>query len=196
MARKTSSKFVEEAKRIMDENIHMARFNETSRNIEKLKQNHINISCENSQLKGINIHLEELVCTLKENNRRLVEQVNFLEEILNSMQLLVSVKDINHRNMLWYNENYKRILGYRHKELQELNCEEAINRYHPEDRRIIEDRSKQVNQSAHNRYSCVLRLKHIDGSWLRMNSDYIVIKRNPDGTHSQALEILSAPQTA
>jgi PAS domain-containing protein len=191
MARRETKKFLEEAKRIMDENVHLARFNESLRNIEKLKEKHIQIQEENLQLKEENEYLQNLTNTVIQNSKQLNEQVVFLEEILNGLHLIVSIKDLNHRNLLWYNQNYKRILGYRHKELQELNCEEASNHYHPEDYKKIEERNKLISDISRNRYSCVIRLKHINGNWLKMNSDYIVLKRNPDGSQSQALEILS-----
>ena len=62
MTRRQSKHFVEEAKRIMDENIHIARFNETLRNIEKLKENHLNISQEKINL--INKKLQLIVLLL------------------------------------------------------------------------------------------------------------------------------------
>jgi PAS domain S-box-containing protein len=191
MASKETKKFLEEAKRIMDENIHLARFNETLRNVEKLKDKHLQLQEENLKLKDENEYLRCLVSTLLQNNKLISEQVTFLEEILNSLHLIVSIKDLNRRNLLWYNQNYRRILGYRHKELQELNCEEASSHYHPEDYKKIEERDRQIADISRNRYSCVIRLKHVNGNWLKMNSEYIVLKRNPDGSQSQALEILS-----
>lgn len=196
MARKGTKKFLEEAKRIMDENIHLARFNDIVHSAEKLKKEHFRIIEENHHLKEVNDQLKNVILNLNDQNKFLNDQVSFLEEILNSLRILVSVKDINRRNMLWYNGNYKRLLGYRHKELQELNCEESINLYHPDDYSLIEERNKHISDSSRNRYSCVIRLKHANGTWLRMNSDYIVLKRNPDGSQSQALEILSGLETA
>jgi PAS domain S-box-containing protein len=184
MARKQSKRFIEKAKQIMDENIHLARFNETFRNIDKLKNKHIELTEENENLKN-------MIMVLNDNNHILHDQINFLEEIINSLQVIVSVKDLNKRNLLWYNQNYNRLLGYKHKELQELNSEEAMNFYHPEDYAKIEERNKLVSDNSQNRYSCVIRLKHINGNWLKMNSDYIVLKRNPDGSQSQAIEILT-----
>jgi PAS domain S-box-containing protein len=191
MARKETKKFLEEAKRIMDENVHLARFNETLRNVEKIKEKFFQLQEENQHLKDDNDYLKSLVSSLIQNTKSIREQVTFLEEILNSLHLIVSIKDLNRRNLLWYNQNYRRILGYRHKELQELNCEEASNHYHPEDYKKIVERDKQIADISRNRYSCVVRLKHINGNWLKMNSEYIVLKRNPDGSQSQALEILS-----
>ncbi len=191
MARKQAKRFIEEAKQIMDENIHLARFNEILRNIDKLRNKHIELTEENENLNKQIDHLKVLVMNLNENNHILSDQINFLEEIINSLQVIVSIKDLNKRNLLWYNQNYNRLLGYRHKELQELNSEEAMNFYHPEDHAKIEERNKLISDNSQNRYSCVIRLKHVNGNWLKMNSDYIVLKRNPDGSQSQAIEILS-----
>ncbi len=196
MTRRQSKHFVEEAKRIMDENIHIARFNETLRNIEKLKENHLNISQEKINLIKENENLRSMVLLLSQNNQALIEQVNFLEEIINSLQVIVSVKDLNRKNLLWYNLNYKRLLGYQHKELQELNSKGALHFYHPQDRAKIEERNKLISDISNNRYSCVVRLRHVNGGWVKMNSDYFVLKRNPDGSQSQALEILSQIEIA
>jgi PAS domain S-box-containing protein len=191
MARREAKRFIENAKRVMDENIHIARFNETLRNVDKLKTKHIELTEENTKLIHITDHLKDLVYSLNENNKLLNDQIIFLEEILNSLQMIVSIKDLNKRNLLWYNQNYKRLLGYKHKELQELNSEEAMNFYHPEDRDKIEERNKLFTNTANNRSSCIVRLRHVNGQWVKMNSDYIILKRNPDGSQSQALEILT-----
>jgi PAS domain-containing protein len=191
MARKRTKRFIEEAKKIMDENIHLARFNETIRNIEKLKTKYIEINEENLKLHYELEHMKSLILTLNDNNHVLVDKINFLEEIINGLKVLVSIKDLNNKNLLWYNQNYNRLLGYKHKELQELSCEEAVNLYHPEDRAKIEERDKLTSDINQDRYSCVLRLKHVNGNWLKMNSDYIVLKRNPDGSQSQAIEIMT-----
>jgi PAS domain S-box-containing protein len=191
MARKQSKRFIEKAKQIMDENIHLARFNETLRNIDKLKNKHIELTEENEILNLQNDKLKNLIVVLNDNNHILHDQIYFLEEIINSLQVIVSIKDLNKRNLLWYNQNYNRLLGYKHKELQELNSEEALSFYHPEDRAIIEERNKLISDNSQNRFSCVIRLKHVNGNWLKMNSDYIVLKRNPDGSQSQAIEILT-----
>jgi len=191
MARKQEKRFLEEAKRIMDENIYLARFNETIRNIEKLKAKHIELVKENEKINKYNIYLKDMIGALSDNNLLLYDQINFLEEIINSLHIIVSIKDLNRKNLLWYNQNYNRLLGYKHKELQELHSKEELNFYHPEDRSKIEERKKIVADESQNHYSCVIRLRHVNGSWIRMNSDYIVFKRNPDGSQSQAIEILT-----
>jgi len=190
MIRRGTKKFVEDAKRIIDENIHVARFNETLHSIDKLKTKHIELTEENSKLNHINDNLKELVFSLNESNKIFNDQITFLEEIINSLQVIVSIKDLNRHNLLWYNQNYKRLLGYQHKELQELNSEEAMSFYHPEDHEKINERNKLIANASNNRYSCIIRLRHVNGKWVKMNSDYIVLKRNPDGSQSQAMEIL------
>ena len=102
----------------MDENIHMALFNESIRNINRLKDKHTDLIKENEKLNKLNDDLKGLIISLSDSNHILYDQVNFLEEIINSLQVIVSVKDLNKRNLLWYNKNYNRLLGYRHKELQ------------------------------------------------------------------------------
>jgi PAS domain S-box-containing protein len=182
MASGNENRFVNEAKRIMDENIHLLRFTDTMRNIEKLKDRYSEVLDENDKMK-------ELLYYFNEANKTLHNQVEFLEEILNGLQVIISIKDLNRKSLLWYNQNYNRILGYRHKELQELNSRRATSLYHPEDRHLLDDRKKQMKDK--NQHTCTFRLRHKDGRWIRLNSDYIVLKRNPDGSLSQAVEILS-----
>jgi PAS domain S-box-containing protein len=194
MSRKQEKSFVDHAKQIMDENIHLARFNDTQRNIEKLKAHYIQLTQENKNLKTDNDRLKELFLLIHENNSALHDQIIFLEEIINSLKVLISIKDLNRKNLLWYNQNYNRILGYRHKELQELNCDKTLNLYHPDDRHKIEDRDRYMSDSTNNRHSCTIRMRHKNGSWVKMNSDFIALKRNPDGSLSKAMEILTNVQ--
>lgn len=184
MIRRNLNRFVDEAKRVMDENIHIARFNDSLRNIEKLKNEYLKVSEENEQLK-------EYLSNLTNDNMLLSQHISFLEDIINNLKVIVSVKDLNKRNLLWYNMNYTNLLGYRHKELQELHSKEALNFYHPEDRSKIVERNRCIADTNRNRHSCIVRLKHVNGNYVTMNSDYFVLKRNPDGSLSRALEILT-----
>jgi PAS domain S-box-containing protein len=165
MSKKQEKSFIDQAKQIMNDNIHIARFNETQRNIEKLRTHYIDMCDQNEKLSTDVDKLKNLVL-LSENNSILFDQVNFLEEIINSLHVIVSIKDLNKRNLLWYNQNYRRLLGYRHKELQELNTDEAFNHYHPDDRQIIEDRNKYMSVSSNNRHSCQFRMRHKNGKYV------------------------------
>ncbi len=183
--------FLNDARNIIDDNAPIARFNETIRNVEKLKANYISISEDNKGLFSINENLKKIVVMLDQNNSALTEHIAFLEEILNNLQIIVSIKDTNKNNLLWYNDNYKRILGYRHRDLQGLNSTDEMEYYHPEDRSKIADRKRVFISKKVNRHTCTLRMKHKSGNWVALNSDLIVLKRNPDGTSSRALEVLS-----
>ena len=188
---KDDESFLNEARHIIEDNAPMARFNETIRNVEKLKANFTSVAEQNKELLKQNQRLKNIVFLLDKNNSALVENISFLEEILNSLQMIVSIKDTNKNNLLWYNDNYERILGYQHRDLQGLNSTDEMKYYHPEDRPKIADRKRVFSSKHVNRHTCTLRMKHKSGSWVAMNSDLIVIKRNPDGTTSRALEILS-----
>ncbi|MGC8823232.1 MAG: PAS domain S-box protein [Bacteroidales bacterium] len=183
--------FVDEAKRVMDDNLPIARFNEVLRVVDKLKSDYSAVISEKQELQQEIEAYRHLVASLSNEIWRLREQVSLLEEVFNSLHLIVSIKDVKKGNFLWYNENYSRILGYRHKQLQELNSREAIHLYHPEDYQKIKERNKFMTHGEHNRHSCQVRLRRIDGRWVRMRSDYIALKRGSDGSLLQAIEIFS-----
>jgi len=183
---------VDDARRVMDENMDIARFNNVLNSIEKIKEKYEFLNKNNERLEQTNIFLQNIVYALEKRNNELNEQISFLEEIINNMRIIVSIKDIKRRNLLWYNKNYQKILGYHHRELQELNCEEAVNHYHPDDYKMIQERDNIVRNIHSNSYSCVVRLKHVNGKWLKMRSDFYVLKRNSDGTASQAMEVMRA----
>ncbi len=183
--------FVDSVKKTMDENLPYARFNETLRNIEKLKDNYTDLVNENNKLKDSILEYKAIISGLNQEINRLREQLMLLEEVFNSLKLIVSVRDIRRRNFIWYNQNYRRILGYRHKQLQELNTKEAIHLYHPDDYRKIRERNKFIIDHNQESHSCHVRLKHVNGSWIRMRSDFIALKRGLDGKLLQAIEIFS-----
>jgi len=183
--------FVDEARRVMDENLPIARFNEVLRDVEKLKSDYSEVSQEKKQLQDKIEEYNYLIASISKEIWRLREQVALLEEVFNSLHLIVSIKDVKRGNFLWYNENYLRILGYRHKQLQELNSREAVHLYHPDDYRIIKERNKYMIRGEQNRHSCQIRLRRMDGRWVRMRSDYIALKRSGDGSLLQAIEIFS-----
>jgi PAS domain S-box-containing protein len=183
--------FLNEAKKIIDENLYLARYNETLRNIEKLKEQHYETNYENIKLANINEKLKDVLNLLDQSNTSLTKHVDFLEDILNNLQMIISIKDLNHNNLLWYNDNYKRILGYRHRELQGLNSDEEKDYYHPDDYPKLVARKRIFKDKTATRHTCTLRLKHKNGRWITMNSDFIVLQRNPDGSLSRAIEILT-----
>lgn len=183
--------FLNEAKNIIDENAPIARFNETIRNMDRLKSNYIDLTEENKHIRQTNEKLRKVVTILDQSNSNLVEHIFFLEEILNNLQIIVSIKDTNNNNLLWYNDNFERLLGYRHRDLQGLNSTDEKMYYHPEDHQKLQDRRRFFSTRHHNHHSCTLRLKHKNGNWVAMHSDLIVLKRNPDGSSSRAMEILS-----
>jgi PAS domain S-box-containing protein len=189
--KKDTNIFVDEVKRIMEDNLPIARFNEILRNIDRLKDNYLQLKKENEALIQSNEGLKEILKSFSGEINRLNDQVTFLEEILNSLQLIVSIKDVKRRNLLWYNQNYQRLLGYHHKQLQALNTSEAIRLYHPEDYQKIRERNRYILDSNQDYYSCNLRLRHINGRWMKVHSDYIVLKRASDGSLLQAMEIFS-----
>ena len=183
--------FVDEAKRVMDANLPNARFHEALRIVEELKSDYSSLNQEKKKLEDKIEEYIYLVANLSNEIWRLREQVALLEEVFNSLHLIVSIKDVKRGNFLWYNENYSRILGYRHKQLQELNSREAVNLYHPDDYRKIRERNKFMTHGGQNRHSCQVRLRRIDGRWVRVRSDYIALKRSVDGSLLQAIEIYS-----
>lgn len=189
--RKNIRTFVDAAKRVMDDNLPLARFNEVLRLSEELKSDYTQIYAEKQRLQHQLEKYEHLIANLSNEIWRLREQLILLEEVFNNLHLIVSIKDVKRGNFLWYNENYSRILGYRHKQLQELNSREAIHLYHPEDYGKIKERNKFMIRGDHNRHSCQVRLRRVDGRWIRMRSDYIAIKRGSDGSLLQAIEIFS-----
>lgn len=189
--RKNIRTFVDAAKRVMDDNLPLARFNEVLRLSEELKSDYTQIYAEKQRLQHQLEKYEHLIANLSNEIWRLREQLILLEEVFNNLHLIVSIKDVKRGNFLWYNENYSRILGYRHKQLQELNSREAIHLYHPEDYSKIKERNKFMIRGDHNRHSCQVRLRSSDGRWIRMRSDYIAIKRGSDGSLLQAIEIFS-----
>lgn len=189
--RKHIKTFVDEAKRVMDENLPIARFNEVLRVVDKLKSDYSAVENEKQELQQEIEKYNYLVSSLSKEIWRLREQVNLLEEVFNSLHIIVSIKDVQRGIFLWYNENYSRILGYRHKQLQELNSREAVHLYHPEDYQKIRERNKFMTRGENNRHSCQVRLRRIDGRWVRMRSDYIALKRGNDGSLLQAIEIFS-----
>ena len=192
MSKGAAKRFVDEAKRFINEDISISRFGSTIENIQKLQESYVRISEENKLLKRDNEGFQMILTALSRENEYLQDNMRLLEEVLNRLPLIVSVRDVKKRSLLWYNRNFQCMLGYRHKELQELINKEAVYHYHPDDYRKVREREKFVSSVSNNCYSCNLRLKHIDGRYVNMQSDYFVLKRNADGSHREVIEILSA----
>jgi PAS domain S-box-containing protein len=128
----------------------------------------------------------------KDRNDVLLHHIDFLENILNKLHIIISLRDLKRNNLLWHNDNYKSLLGYRHKELQEIYSSSESPFYHPHDIKKLQTRQYELE---HNKglqtYSCTYRLKNKKGDWVSFNSDWQVIKRDEVNNPWLVLEVLT-----
>lgn len=161
-------------------------------NIGLLRQNYDMLRVENRRNERTIRALKKTCYEQTERNTWHLQYISFLENILNNLNVLVSVKDCQNRNLLWYNSNFNQMLGYRHRELQDFSAESASSLYHPDDCKKLLSRSKILNANKQlNQYSCIVRLRHINGQWVMFNSQWVVLKRSENGQLSHVLEIMT-----
>ena len=129
---------------------------------------------------------------LQDRNDLLLHHIDFLESIFSGLQLIVSIRNLKQNNILWHNDNFKHILGYRHKELQDINSSILSPLYHPDDVNKLKLRRHCLEHNTDKEtYNCVLRLKDKRGRWISFNSDWKVIKRDANNKPLWVLETLS-----
>jgi PAS domain S-box-containing protein len=193
-----------------DNNDYLSSFNKFCRGTdsgESLLHAHVNGMAES--LNELNQQYYEAVCTnqilirnlsdmrkenysQKDRNDVLLHHIDFLENILNNLQIIISLRDLKRNNLLWHNDNYKLLLGYRHKELQEIYSSSDSSLYHPNDVEKLQARQYELE---HNKglqtYSCSYRLKNKQGNWIPFNSNWQVMKRDKKNNPWLVLEVLT-----
>lgn len=162
-------------------------------------QNSINTTSSIAEVVQVNQQLIRNIANLRaennsllEKNDQLIHHIDFLESIFSGLQFIVSIRDLKQNNLLWHNDNFRHILGYRHKELQDINSNVSSTLYHPDDiKKLKLRRNCFENDAQMQHYNCMLRLKDKHGRWISFNADWKVIKRDAENKPLWVLETLS-----
>jgi PAS domain-containing protein len=173
----------------MDE---LLRISDLIRNVDALHKLYLDSEAKNEMYSSDLQQMSKEIKGLEARNESLINHIELLESVLNSLQLIVSIRDMQRNSLLWYNANFLNILGYRHKELQTLISVTPEGLIYPEDLKKNVQRTHYLNtHPGINHYSTIIRLKHKDGNWLTFNSLWHVLKRNDDRSVALVLELLS-----
>ena len=115
------------------------------------------------------------------------EELSFLKDVISKLGAIVFIVDLESLEYIWGNGRYYDMFGYREDEIFMNIMEFAENYFHPDDKSIVKERVKAFRENKINSWSGVYRIKHKEGQWVWIYSQYTVCKRNADGIPVQLL---------
>ncbi|QQS05798.1 MAG: PAS domain-containing protein [Fibrobacterota bacterium] len=118
-----------------------------------------------------------------------VEQVRFVESLLNVTPGILYIYDLTEKRNVFTNVGIQRILGYSIREIQAMGDAVIASLMHPEDLASYADRilPKYAKAVDAERIVHQYRMKHRNGQWRWIESTEVIYQRHPGGAPAQIL---------
>jgi len=117
---------------------------------------------------------------LREENNALRESNHFIEEILNNVNVAIHVLDMKLNKIIWANEIFHETFDISKEEADKYQISRFINRFHPDDIKIMEKGFEQLMSEKKESFSAVFRLRYKDGCWTQIYTTRRVYKMIQD----------------
>ncbi len=107
---------------------------------------------------------EENPGTLIQRNYQLKKQVLFYDKIFSSLNAIVLVFDLNKFRVVWANDQYKKVLGYKKK--TNTSPEGLLELYHPEDKDMLFQMKKFFVTNRKSTFTAFYKFRNSAGKYL------------------------------
>ncbi len=102
--------------------------------------------------------------SLIQRNYQLKKQVLFYDKIFSSLNAIVLVFDLNKFRVIWANDQYKKVLGYRKK--SKSRPEDVLELYHPEDKDLLFQMKKFFLTNRKSTFTAFYKFRNSVGKYL------------------------------
>jgi len=124
-------------------------------------------------------HTEKYYENLAESNLKYKKQIQFYEKVLRSLNAIVFVFDMNNFKMLWVNDSFKKILGYK-KSTRSIPEQELINVYHPDDRDVLREMRNYFTHNKSGTFTAIFKFRDISNKYLWLCTAASIFRRTTD----------------
>lgn len=117
--------------------------------------------------------------SLPEKYKKSKEKILFYEKIFSSLNAIVFVFDLNNYKMLWVNDSFKKILGYK-KSTRSIPEEEMLDVYHPDDRDVLREMRNFFRQNKSASFTALFKFRDVNNNYLWLCTVANIFRRTKD----------------
>ncbi|MFW5657420.1 MAG: LuxR C-terminal-related transcriptional regulator [Bacteroidota bacterium] len=107
------------------------------------------------------------------------EKILFYEKVFSKLNAIVFVFDLNNFRMLWVNDAFKKILGYK-KLSKAISRELLVDIYHPDDRNYLDEMVEFFRKNKNGTFTAIFQFRDINGKYVWLCTAANVFRRNAD----------------
>ena len=105
------------------------------------------------------------------------EKIILYERIFSKLNAIIFVFDLNELRMLWVNDGFKKILGYK-KTTQKVPESLLFDIYHPNDRDMLKDMQAFFKQNKTGTFTAIFQFRNIKGEYIWLCTAASVFRKN------------------
>ena len=117
-------------------------------------------------------------------------ELPFFKDVISNLCAIVFIIDLDTLEYVWGNGRYYDMFGYREDEIFMNTMEFAENYFHPDDKKIVNERINYFKNTKNKAWSGVYRIKHKEGYWVWVYSKIMVFKRDEQGNPKQLIGLV------
>jgi LuxR family transcriptional regulator, quorum-sensing system regulator SdiA len=115
---------------------------------------------------------------LLQSNLHLKKQILFYDKIFANINAIVSVFDMNRFRLVWANEHFRKVLGYKRNKKSEP--EKVVELYHPDDRDFLLQMKKYFVGNPQGNFTAFYKFRNAKGEYLWFYTTASVFRYSPD----------------
>ncbi|TVQ15479.1 MAG: PAS domain S-box protein, partial [Bacteroidetes bacterium] len=107
------------------------------------------------------------------------ERLLLYEKIFSTLNAIVFVFDLNEFRMLWVNDAFKKILGYK-KSTDSIPEDVLLDIYHPNDRNLLAEMRKYFKKNKKGTYTAIFKFRNNKGKYVWLCSAANLFRHNAE----------------
>lgn len=123
---------------------------------------------------------------IEKSNLLYKEKILLYEKIFSKINAIIFVFDLNELRMLWVNDGFKKILGYK-KTTQKVPESLLFDIYHPNDRDMLTDMRAFFEQNKKGTFTAIFQFRDINGDYIWLCTAASIFRKN---TSASVLEVV------
>jgi PAS domain S-box-containing protein len=116
---------------------------------------------------------------LLETNLKYREKILFYEKVFSSLNAIVFVFDLNKYRMVWVNDAFKTILGYK-KSTRSIPQNELLDVFHSDDRDFLKEMRNFFRHNKSGTFTAIFKFREISGNYVWLCTSANIFRRTTD----------------
>lgn len=117
---------------------------------------------------------------LLEKYMDLQKELGYYEKILHNTDAIILILDMLTPRILFANEAFQRVTGYKIQEGKDISFEDIISLYHPDDKAYFTEMQNHLITKPESNYNAFYRIRKPDGSYIWLYTSNRVFRVDPE----------------